>query len=318
MQSFFIGRDQSNQIILNDNMVSRRHAQLTLLDNGLVMIKDLGSSNGTYVNGKKITETYLSTGDIVKCGPVFLNWSQYISGGTHPGQPASYQQPVSNQPYSHEQISASKSVQYGLGDVFKYLISGLFNIGDLFKSNWNRTNSIIFLKGIPILLTFFILLLFQSKSGIVQMDFRIVILSILIFSVPPFFTIWLLSQNKKIPLDKIALASGIIGFLSFCIFFLLVFLIWIYASYAETLFTYSFLSETTRPNSFTTILALLIGFILLLLMTIIRICSFVFIYLFFESTGSTKSVSFYLVPTTLFITFFFQVTIFYLLFENII
>lgn len=78
MQTFNIGRDASNQIVLNDNLVSRHHAQLTLLDNGQVMIKDLGSSNGTFVNGNRITECYLNTGDIVKCGAAFLNWSQYV------------------------------------------------------------------------------------------------------------------------------------------------------------------------------------------------------------------------------------------------
>ena len=80
MQTFIIGRDAGNQIVLDDKLVSRCHAQLTVLDNGQVMIKDLGSSNGTFVNGNRVTESYLNTGDIVKCGPVFLNWVQYTQG----------------------------------------------------------------------------------------------------------------------------------------------------------------------------------------------------------------------------------------------
>lgn len=82
MQTFIIGRDAGNQIVLNDKLVSRRHAQLTFLDSGQVMIKDLGSSNGTFVNGKRITECYLNVGDIVKCGSVFLNWAQYAQSNT--------------------------------------------------------------------------------------------------------------------------------------------------------------------------------------------------------------------------------------------
>lgn len=78
MQTFIIGRDATNQIVLNDEKVSRRHAQLTVQDNGQVMIKDLGSVNGTFVNGNRITESYLNSGDVVKCGPLFLNWAQYI------------------------------------------------------------------------------------------------------------------------------------------------------------------------------------------------------------------------------------------------
>lgn len=77
MLTFNIGRDASNQIMLNDTLVSRNHAQLIVMDNGQVMIKDLGSSNGTFVNGNRITECYLNTGDVVKCGATFINWSQY-------------------------------------------------------------------------------------------------------------------------------------------------------------------------------------------------------------------------------------------------
>lgn len=79
MKTFSIGRDASNPIILNDNFVSRRHAELIISDNGQVMIKDLGSSNGTFVNGNRISECYIKPGDIVKCASVFLNWQQYIT-----------------------------------------------------------------------------------------------------------------------------------------------------------------------------------------------------------------------------------------------
>ena len=86
MQTFIIGRDADNQIVLNDKLVSRHHAQLTILDNGQAMIKDLGSSNGTYVNGNRVTEVYLNSGDTVKCGPAFLNWTQYLNTGNPPVQ----------------------------------------------------------------------------------------------------------------------------------------------------------------------------------------------------------------------------------------
>lgn len=78
MQEYSIGRESSNQIILKDNFVSRRHAELIISDNGEVLLRDLGSSNGTFVNDKRINECFLKQGDIVKCGSVFLNWSHYI------------------------------------------------------------------------------------------------------------------------------------------------------------------------------------------------------------------------------------------------
>ncbi len=74
-----IGRDDSNHIILNDKMVSRKHAQLIIYETGQVLIKDLGSSNGTFVNGNRISEQVLAAGDIVKCGSSFLNWSLAVN-----------------------------------------------------------------------------------------------------------------------------------------------------------------------------------------------------------------------------------------------
>jgi hypothetical protein len=79
MKKLVIGRDAGNQIVLNHNFVSRKHAELIIMDNGQVMIRDLGSSNGTFVNGKRITESYIKAGDIVKCASIVVNWQQYVT-----------------------------------------------------------------------------------------------------------------------------------------------------------------------------------------------------------------------------------------------
>jgi signal transduction histidine kinase len=62
-----IGRDKSNAVQLNDTEVSRRHAELRR-DGGRCVLVDLGSSNGTYVNGKRIDRYELSGGEEVKVG----------------------------------------------------------------------------------------------------------------------------------------------------------------------------------------------------------------------------------------------------------
>lgn len=65
-----IGRTADNDLVLNDASVSRRHAQLKLLDDGWV-IEDLGSGNGTIVNGAKIDGPFtVAAGDNVTIGPV--------------------------------------------------------------------------------------------------------------------------------------------------------------------------------------------------------------------------------------------------------
>jgi hypothetical protein len=63
-----LGRDASNPVPLDrDTTASRRHAQITA-DGGVYRIQDLGSSNGTYVNGAKVTEQALTPGDEVSVG----------------------------------------------------------------------------------------------------------------------------------------------------------------------------------------------------------------------------------------------------------
>ena len=60
MQLIKIGRSDENDIVLeNDTKVSRFHAELFHDDEGRTFITDLESSNGTFVNGKKIKGTYL-------------------------------------------------------------------------------------------------------------------------------------------------------------------------------------------------------------------------------------------------------------------
>jgi signal transduction histidine kinase/pSer/pThr/pTyr-binding forkhead associated (FHA) protein len=66
-----IGRG-SEQLPLTDNTVSRRHAQL-LPHDGNWVLKDLGSSNGTYVNGIRVDNTYdLKLGDQIRVGRSLL------------------------------------------------------------------------------------------------------------------------------------------------------------------------------------------------------------------------------------------------------
>jgi hypothetical protein len=66
-----IGRTDGD-VLLPDPQVSRRHAQLRFAD-GKPVIEDLGSTNGTYVNGEQLTEPrQLEVGDLVRCGAVAL------------------------------------------------------------------------------------------------------------------------------------------------------------------------------------------------------------------------------------------------------
>jgi len=65
-----IGRKECD-LILNDRFVSRRHAEMKLFENRLI-IEDLGSTNGTKVNGKSITRKQLNPNDLISFGPTKL------------------------------------------------------------------------------------------------------------------------------------------------------------------------------------------------------------------------------------------------------
>jgi len=62
-----LGRLESNGIPIEDTLASREHARIEVRDGRYVLV-DLGSSNGTRVNGKRITEHALRTGDRIVIG----------------------------------------------------------------------------------------------------------------------------------------------------------------------------------------------------------------------------------------------------------
>jgi predicted component of type VI protein secretion system len=64
---FVLGRQEGVQIRLNSASISRQHCEFVVDDAGIT-IKDLGSSNGTYVNKRRITQTVLAAGDLVSVG----------------------------------------------------------------------------------------------------------------------------------------------------------------------------------------------------------------------------------------------------------
>ena len=66
-----LGRISSNTIQLHDTEVSREHAELRRQDDAFI-IRDLGSSNGTFVNRRRITEQELASGDQVQLGGTLL------------------------------------------------------------------------------------------------------------------------------------------------------------------------------------------------------------------------------------------------------
>lgn len=67
-----IGRDPAGGVLLADESVSRKHAEVFILPSGQVRIRDLGSANGTVVNGRRLGERELAVGDEIRLGAAVL------------------------------------------------------------------------------------------------------------------------------------------------------------------------------------------------------------------------------------------------------
>ena len=66
-----LGRDDSADIILDDPGISRRHSEIRVTNDGphlVASIRDMGSTNGTFVNSERITSQRLSDGDRITVG----------------------------------------------------------------------------------------------------------------------------------------------------------------------------------------------------------------------------------------------------------
>jgi hypothetical protein len=72
-----IGRESSSDLQIDDSNVSRAHAELSFSGNGHWSLRDLGSTNGTKLNGRRISESPLSHGDILTLGITRLEFREH-------------------------------------------------------------------------------------------------------------------------------------------------------------------------------------------------------------------------------------------------
>lgn len=94
-ESLSIGRDTSNQLVINDPYVSGRHARIERMTGGFVL-RDLQSRNGTYVNGVRTREAVLTCHDRIRFGETVFLFTQI--------QPSKVSQLTSKNPKWQEQL----------------------------------------------------------------------------------------------------------------------------------------------------------------------------------------------------------------------
>ena len=98
-----IGRGRGTSIILPHPLVSRQHCELYEAD-GQLMVRDLGSLNGTFVNNQRITESVVAPGELLTVGTVTFRAVYETDGSLSSSQGA-----MSKVPSSEKPIQAAKN-----------------------------------------------------------------------------------------------------------------------------------------------------------------------------------------------------------------
>lgn len=76
---YFLGRDLTSDLVINDPEISRRHLRL-VLDGATYRIEDLGSTNGTFIHGQRLTApALLKPGEVVTLGEKIVLKYEVIS-----------------------------------------------------------------------------------------------------------------------------------------------------------------------------------------------------------------------------------------------
>jgi uncharacterized RDD family membrane protein YckC len=105
-----IGRDPSNDLVLPDSMVSRRHAVVEHRG-GLFVLRDCSSANGSVVNGDRVSERSLRDGDLVAIGSMRLLFRDELVEATGGGK-------ILTHPSSAPLRCPSCGGEYRRGDLF--------------------------------------------------------------------------------------------------------------------------------------------------------------------------------------------------------
>ena len=115
-----IGRNRTSQIVLNNNTISKDHAIIEFDQDGNAIIKDLNSSNGTYVNGQRL-----------KFNPIRLKTGDKITFGKYDAE------------FTFEAFNINNGDSKTEADINQYMINGNNSINNInnFTNNENNNNN---------------------------------------------------------------------------------------------------------------------------------------------------------------------------------
>nr|MDT0658324.1 FHA domain-containing protein [Micromonospora sp. DSM 115978] len=102
-----IGRDESADFVIDDRKISRKHATVEVVA-GTAVLTDVGSTNGTWVNGERVTDVrHLRDGDRIRLGNVGLRFFDPAAAATDPVGALLYAPPRSTAPAAGTAVGAT-------------------------------------------------------------------------------------------------------------------------------------------------------------------------------------------------------------------
>jgi hypothetical protein len=167
MKVITIGRmNEGNDVVINDPLVSRHHFQIVQDDDGRFRLADFGSTNGTYINGKRVKgEVDLDENDIIRVGNTIIPWKRYFSDDFS-GFSSSAVPPVSSSPAQTGEVKNNRGGSIvgriiGIGISLVMIIGGLS--GELVLRGTNSSTALV-IVGV-LLLVFEIVMLAASNQN---------------------------------------------------------------------------------------------------------------------------------------------------------
>lgn len=105
---FLIGRRESCNLVLQDGRVSREHTVLLQSEPGRYKAKDLQSENGSYVNGRRITESPLQHMDLLRVGRTEMRFLATRTPGETGGESAAGEKPGRDLKSLHRELRSAE------------------------------------------------------------------------------------------------------------------------------------------------------------------------------------------------------------------
>jgi predicted component of type VI protein secretion system len=112
-QDVSLGRSGENDVAIDDEAISRRHAAFYRAGNAWA-VKDMGTSNGTHVNGEAIRERALANKDVIRIGDVEITFVQVAKNPASIGKPVEYASQLKNFGGAAGQATNGEATMLGL------------------------------------------------------------------------------------------------------------------------------------------------------------------------------------------------------------